>query len=311
MKRILCILLICSHFLFGADYFKPERISLPIKMQTLVGETAINNVLMSYFSGTHEIDVDNIGTIVLTVNNIGIDIRGKDDVFFGYDLILASNFLSELSDIAGGAIRGEIPIQGAVSLRELQDAYVIVMNLGEVVDKILEHYHVTNVSIVSSLKNFFSQTNGAVELWKQKYSTLLDAYVNKLEKPLDLVIAEKELTLSIGEVEDNISLDLKLLLESEKQYFWIEKNDVDKLDVTINSNKNFQGLTLFLIYNDYSPTNFTGFIECPRLSEKSIRTVNLKDVCDDFSNISAKTIKMFFKLKTKHGGILQLEKTLK
>lgn len=62
MKRILCILLIYSHFLFGADYFKPERISLPIKMQTLVGETAINNVLMSYFSGSHEIAVVILGT---------------------------------------------------------------------------------------------------------------------------------------------------------------------------------------------------------------------------------------------------------
>lgn len=223
MKRILWIFLICSHFLFGADYGKPERSSLSVEMRTLVGETAINNVLMSYFSGTHEIVAKNVGTIVLTVNNLGIDIRGKDDVVFGYDLMLASDFQSELSHIAGGAIRGEMPIRGAISLQELKNAYVVVMNLNEVMGKILEQFHVTNLPIVSSLKTFFSPSNGVVELWRQKYSTLLDAYVNKLEKPLDLAIAEKELTFSIGEIEDNIAVDLKLQLESERQYFWIEK----------------------------------------------------------------------------------------
>lgn len=311
MKRILWIFLICSHFLFGADYGKPERSSLSVEMRTLVGETAINNVLMSYFSGTHEIVVKNVGTIVLTVNNLGIDIRGKDDVVFGYDLLLASDFQSELSHIAGGAIRGEMPIRGAISLQELKDAYVVVMNLNEVMGKILEQFHVTNLPIVSSLKTFFSPSNGSVELWRQKYSTLLDVYVNKLEKNLDLSIAGKELAFSIGEIEDNIALDLELQLESERQYFWIEKNDVNKLDITVNSNKDFQGLTLFLIYNGYAPAGPGGAIECSRLPEKVVRTVNLKDVCDDFSNIPAKELKMFFSLKAKHGGILQLEKTLK
>lgn len=223
MKRILWTFLICSQFLFGADYSKPEKSSHSVKMQTLVGETAINNVLMSYFSGTHEITVEKIGSIVLTVNNLGIDIRGKDDVVFGYDLVLASNFQSELSHIAGGAIRGEMPIRGAISLLELKDAFAVVMNLGDVIDKILEQHHVTDFPIVSSLKSFFSPSNGGVELWRQKYSTLLDAYVNKLEKPLDLSVAEKELTFSVGEVEDNVALDLTLLMESEKQHFWIEK----------------------------------------------------------------------------------------
>lgn len=311
MKRILCILLICSHFLFGADYFKPERISLPIKMQTLVGETAINNVLMSYFSGSHEIAVDNIGNLVLTVNNVGIDIRGKDDVVFGYDLVLAPNFLSELSDIAGGVIRGEMPIRGAVSLQELKDAYVVVMDLSEVVGKILEQYHITNSPIVSSLKSFFSPSKGMVELWRQKYSTLLDAYVNKLEKNLDLAIVEKELALSIGEIEDNISLDLKLRLESERQYFWIDGLVKNSDVLNICSNKDFKLLkSTFQIMPNHS---LAPIVErCKGENNDYQQCFDLRNLCKEdlyriTHSINANDFTIGVTVRTKQGGIVTVD----
>ena len=311
MKRILCILLIYSHFLFGADYFKPERTSLPIKMQTLVGETAINNVLMSYFSGSHKIAVDNIGNLVLTVNNVGIDIRGKDDVVFGYDLVLASDFQSELSNIAGGVIRGEMPIRGAISLLELKEAYVIVMDLSEVVGKILEQYHITNSPIVSLLKSFFSPSKGMVELWRQEYSTLLDAYVNKLEKPLDLSIVEKELDFSIGEIEDNIALDLKLQLESERQYFWIDGLVKNSEVLNICSNKDFKLLkSTFQIMPNYSLVPIVE--KCKGENNEYRQCFNLYDFCQEdlfriTQSINAGDFAIGVTVKTKQGGIVTVD----
>lgn len=311
MKRILWIFLICSHFLFGADYGKQERSSLSVEMRTLVGETAINNVLMSYFSGTHEIVVKNVGTIVLTVNNLGIDIRGKDDVVFGYDLLLASDFQSELSHIAGGAIRGEMPIRGAISLQELKDAYVVVMNLNEVMEKILEQFHVANLPIVSSLKTFFSPPNGTVELWRQKYSTLLDAYVNKLEKPLDLAIAEKELTFSIGEIEDNIAVDLKLQLESERQYFWIDGLVKNSNVLNICSNKDFKlSKITFQIMPNHSLVPIVE--KCKGENNEYRQCFNLYDFCKEdlfrmTQSINAGDFAIGVTVKTKQGGIVTVD----
>lgn len=309
--RILCTLLICFHFLFGADYYKPKKSSLSVKMQTLVGETAINNVLTSYFSGTHEVDVERLGTIALTVNNLGIDIHGKDDVVFGYDLVLASDFQSELSNITGGVIKGEMPIRGAISLLELKEAYVIAMNLSEIMGKILDQYHITNPLIVSPLKTFFSPSNGMVELWRQEYSTLLDAYVNKLEKPLDLSIVEKELDFSIGEIEDNIALDLKLQLESERQYFWIDGLVKNSDVLNICSNKDFKLLkSTFQIMPNYSLVPIVE--KCKGENNEYRQCFNLYDFCQEdlfriTQSINAGDFAIGVTVKTKQGGIVTVD----
>lgn len=231
------------------------------------------------------------------------------------EYIQLSQDLAEWKRVLAGDLfrmsRGEMPIRGAISLQELKDAYVVVMNLNEVVGKILEQFHVTNLPIVSSLKTFFSPSNGTVELWRQKCSTLLDVYVNKLEKNLDLSIAGKELTFSIGEIEDNIAVDLKLQLESERQCFWIDGLVKNSDVLNICSNKDFKlSKITFQIMPNHSLVPIVE--KCKGENNEYRQCFNLYDFCKEdlfrmTQSINAGDFAIGVTVKTKQGGIVTVD----
>mgnify|MGYP003536969781 CR=1 FL=1 len=316
MKNFILTLLLCIGFIFGSDYEQEEIKTATVKMQTLVGETAINNVLMSYFAGKHEIPIKDLGNITLIVNDIGIDIQKKNEMVFGFDMVLTSDFQSEISNITNGLIKGHINIDGAISIQELKNAYIFLLDLNEAIETILFKYGISDAEIVLAIKKFFSNVDNKIELWKQEYSTLLNTYANKGAELLDITIVDTpKLILSVGEISDNISVDLELKIQSEKQYFkldgWI--NDPDKL--YIKSNKEFQLLEIkYIIMPDYSLLVLEE--SCANIPLFFLKNVNVYEICSVEAwkiknSIRSRNFIIKIKLRTLHGGIILLKKELR
>lgn len=316
IKKIVMTIAISIAIIWAADYDKAEKKSASIKIQTRVGEVAINNVIMSYFAGKHEIPVDGLGNITLVVKSMGIDIQGEDKIAFGYDMTITSDFLSEISNISNGLIKGEIPFKDVIIVREssLNDAYVTVMSIGKTLDAIFSLAGITNNSITSTIKKFFSNIDGEIELWKQEYGVLLNSYVSKSEQLLDISVKNVEMSYSIGKVEDNVEINIKMDLESEKQYFWIDGEYSDNENMTFNSNKEFWGRESKLLYGvktGHPPIEVFRSIECENIPAGKIFSFNIKDACGDKPQRLISSMKTNFRVQTKHGGILIIRRNLK
>lgn len=315
MKKIVLTIVISIVALWADDYDKVEKKSASIKMQTRVGEAAINNVIMSFFSGKHVIPVKGLGNIILIVNNLGIDIQGKNKVVFGYNMTITSDFLSDISNKTNGLIEGEVPFKDAIMVREsdVNDAYITVMSIGKTLDLIFSLAGITNNTVVSSIKDFFSNINGEIELWKQKYSSLLNNYIKQSEPVLDISVKNVNLAYSIGEIDDHVEINLEIDLESEKQYFWIEGKYNDYDNMTFNSNKEFQGRESKLLYGvmiGHPPMEVFSSIECENIPIGKIYKFNIKEACGDKPK-SISSLRTVFRVQTKHGGILEIMRRLK
>lgn len=280
-------------------------------MQTLVGEAAINNVLMAHFAGTHKIPVNGLGNITLTVNNIGIDIQNKDDIVVGYDLVITSDFLSDISKISKGVIKGEIPFKNAITIREsnFKDAYIAVMTFGNILESILSLAGITDNVISNSIKSHFVDINGEIELWRQQYSVLLNNYVNNFGKKLDLSATNVDLSYHVNGNDDNIEINLKMDIESEKQYFRMEDNK-------LFSNKKFSilDITLFSYGHQLFGSSYQLNLvrECSKLNMESGENnlIDLTKACWVDSDVNYTRLRMVIRVKTMHGGIVSLEYTI-
>lgn len=315
MKNFILTLLLFIGFIFGSDYEQEEIKTATVKMQTLVGETAINNVLMSYFAGKHEIPIKDLGNITLIVNDIGIDIQKKNEMVFGFDMVLTSDFQSEISNITNGLIKGHINIDGAISIQELKNAYIFLLDLNEAIETILFKYGISDTEIVLAIKKFFSNVDNKIELWKQEYSTLLNTYANKGAELLDITIVDTpKLILSVGEISDNISVDLELKIQSEKQYFKLNTANKDLKNLQISSNKEFKLLEInFLLISNLFQTPVTK--SCKNKSLEYALKFDFYKACfenDEIlqSNILASYSVLQLKIKTKYGGIITIHKEL-
>ena len=236
---------------------------------------------MARFGGRHALSVAGQDNIILFVNKLGIDIQGKDEVVFGFDLEIGNNI-----------VKGDIPVRGAFSIRQLADAYVVLMNLNDVLEDVLTGYGINSLPIKSAVKTFFSSADGKIELWRQKFGALLDNYFNNLEKKYDLFVAdEPNIELLIGDKPDNIAINLEMVIKSEKQYFWVD-------NMILSSNKKFELM-------DIVKKTSTGSSKplCMNLSSDDNNQVNLKNSCSIKSNDL-----YLLRIKTKHGGIINFLK---
>ena len=303
--------------------------SAVIKLQTQVGETAVNNVLKAYFVGKYVVPVKDKGNINITLNGdkFGIDIQENDDVVFGYDLTITSDFQSSLSQISGGRINGELNINGAISAKTVKrtienavektkNAVVVLLDLNSVVEKILNKHGIKEVPIMSAIKDFFvkkeSQIDGKIELWRQDYSTLLNAYVNKVENNFDLRITDMNLGLALE--NDNIVVNFEVVIQSERQRFWFEGEFSDYANMTLKSNKEFQVLEACLV-NDLHKIGADicalALMKCSNVPEdrKILYNYNIRELC----GTPPKTAYLYgyFRVKTQHGGILLFSRRIK
>ncbi len=329
MKKIILTIAFVVATLWADDENNNSRIkSAVVKMQTLVGETAVNNILKAYFAGKHEISVKDMGNITLTLNDekFGIDIQENDDIVFGYDMTITSDFQSSLSNISGGRISGELNIKGAISAKTVKrvadnavektkSAIVILLDLNSAIEKMLNKHGIKEVPIMSAIKDFFlkkeAEIDGKIELWRQEYSTLLNVYINKVEAPLDLKILDVNLNLSLN--NDNIVVDFEAEIQSEKQYFWMEGNYKDFANMSLNSNKEFQLIEVDLVDDIHktgrNPSLFA-VVKCSNISKERRNFFNLKEVCGEFPE-KVPYLYGFFRVRTKHGGILLFSRRIK
>lgn len=285
MKKIVLLTFIFVSLLFADDYKTPSRESGTIKMQTLVGEAAINNVLTAYFAGSHKISIAGHDEVILVVNKFGIDIQGKNEIVLGFDMKVNDN-----------VIEGAIPIQGTFLVRQTKNAYVVLMNLGDAIENILTAHGVSTQPVKSAIKSFFSPFEETmVELWRQTYGALLDNYFNKLEKKYDLsVTKDPQIELLIGDEPNSLAVNLEMELESEKQTFILK-------DFKLVSNKEFEIIEI----------NFDGFdIKCLGATSDDYNQVDLK-YCPCFYNPQKMPSNHpIFKIRTKHGGIISIMKVI-
>lgn len=289
IKKIFAITMFSAALIMGA-----EVKSGTVKMQTRIGETAINNVLDTYFAKTYEIPVKGMGNISLKVNSFGVDIQGKNAVAVGYDMVITSDFLSQISNISHGLIKGEIPYKDAIMVREsdLKDAYVTVMGITNTLDAILSLAGITDNVITSSIKNALSNAKGEIELWRQQYSLLLEGYMKSAASNFDIEIKDVDLSYSVGDVADNVVITLKLDIESEKQHFWVGTVGSDKI---LYSNKGFRMLS-----GSYAGMLPLGF--CAESPKELTTAYNLTKGCaSDLVPYGT------FRIKAKHGGIITLK----
>ena len=293
--------------LFAEDYGKPLEASSKVKMQTLIGETAINNVLNAYFVGKHEIPVNGLGTVIVTVNNLGIDIQGKDDVVFGYDLTIVSDFSPEISKITGGLIKGSIPFKDAFSVQEVQKAYVTFMSLNKTLDAILASYGIKSDPVSRAIKKVFETSDGMIELWRQEYSSLISASLKDAVSSLDLSLVSRKLTYSVGGMADYIVIDLELNIKSNQQCFWMEGNFINSDKTFLASNNEFKVLKITYSAMEDFPIGYLS--SCTIYPKSNVRQIDLYEACsNDIGSLTAAlkygNIHLRFRLQTKHGGIV-------
>lgn len=291
MRKIALLIFIFTSSLFADAYSTPSRESGTIKMQTLVGEAAINNVLTAYFAGSHKISIPGHNDVSLVVNKLGVDVQGKNEIVFGYDMEIDNN-----------AIKGAIPIQGAFLIRQTSNAYVIFMNLGDVIEEVLTDYGISSQSIKSAIKSFFSPFEETmVEIWRQTYGALLDNYFNKLEKNYDLIVTKNpQIDLLIGDEPNSIAVNLEMELESEKQTFIVK-------DFKLVSNKKFEIIEMVM---DAFNSSY-GSRKCIGGTSNENNQIDLKKLCPYFYDLQQLlTPFVGFKIRTKHGGIITIIKNI-
>lgn len=300
--------------LFAKDDGNEQSKAFPIKMQTRVGEAAINNVLMTYFGGSHEILVKDKGSIELIIKNMGIDIQKNKEVVFGYDMTIVYTFMPEKSEIHLG---GNISIKGAISLKtvkrtienavdKVESAVVVLLDLNRTVEVVLNKHGITNVPVMMAIKEFFARKklliDDKIELWHQDYSSLLNAYVNKAETVLDLKITDMNLSLVL--VEDNVVVNYEADIQSEKQYFWIDGKYSDYVNMKIKSNKEFQLINVDVVNDLLYGVSHPGYsiADCFIISKQKNSFFYLNELCGTLP----KTANLYghFRVKAKHGGIL-------
>lgn len=331
IKKLLFFVIFFAAVLWADDNSDPGIKSAVIKLQTQVGETAVNNVLNAYFAGKHVIPVKDKGNITLTLNEnkFGIDIQEKDNVVFGYDLTIATDFQFSLmsGERVNGklSINGEMDVSGAISAKTVKqtidniveqskNVIVVLLDLNSIIEKILNKHGIKEVPVVSAIKDFFLKkemlVEGKMELWRQDYSSLLNDYINKVESNFDLKIIDMDLGLAFE--KDNIVVTFEVEVQSERQRFWFEGEFNDYANMTLNSNKEFQLLELDMVYDmahgETKPKEYS-LVNC---KETNIRTksVNFNEICGT-PRKKVPALMGFFRLRCKYGGIISFWKRIK
>lgn len=336
MNKILSVVLLCVGFVFADNFETSQKKSETIKMQTTVGEAAVNNILKAYFGGTHEIPVNGMGNITLTIKDMGIDIQNNNDIVFGYDMTITSDFQSTLSQLSGGHIKDNLNINGAISTKTVKrtvdnavektkNAIVVLLDLNSAIEKMLNKHGIKEVPVMSAIKDFFvkkeAQVEGKLELWRQEYSTLLNAYVNKLETPLDINITSMKIDLALK--NDCIVIGLEAKVQSEMQYFsflgWKENPEI----FHIISNKEFKLLKVefwTMIRHDQPSLMYVCRTSNFGKDDEYREDYDIYQYCTDYNSATAvghmkdfityNNIKMNFTVLTKHGGIVTIGKEL-
>lgn len=331
IKKLLFFVIFFAAVLWADDNSDPGIKSAVIKLQTQVGETAVNNVLNAYFAGKHVIPVKDKGNINITLNGdkFGIDIQENDDVVFGYDMTIAADFQFSLMSgerINGKlSINGEMNVSGAISAKTVKqtidnvveqskNVIVVLLDLNGIIEKILNKHGIKEVPVVSAIKDFFLKkemlVEGKIELWRQDYSSLLNDYINKVEDKFDLKIIDMDLGLILE--NDNIVINIEAEIQSEKQNFMLDGDYRDYAKITFSSNKEFEVIEACLV-NDLHKVGQKpcelAIAKCSNIPKGKHFFYNIKDMCGD----DPKTAYLFayFRVRTKYGGILLFWRRLK
>lgn len=165
IKRVLLAIAATVAVLFASDYEREQSKLVSVKMQTRVGEAAINNVLMSYFGGKHDILVKDRGSIGLDIKDIGIDIQENSEIVFGYDMTITYDFEPDMSNIR---INGNIPIKGAISTKvvkqaaddvaeKTENAIAVLLDLNRAIEEMLVKHGIDETPVIFAIKNFFEK----------------------------------------------------------------------------------------------------------------------------------------------------------
>ena len=240
-------------------------------------------------------------------------------------MTITSDFQSTLSQLSGGHIKDNLNINGAISTKTVKrtvdnavektkNAIVVLLDLNSAIEKMLNKHGIKEVPVMSAIKDFFvkkeAQVEGKLELWRQEYSTLLNAYVNKLETPLDINITSMKIDLALK--NDCIIIGLEAKVQSEKQYFTIEGWPNDAYNMHIVSNKEFKILNMsYHVLAYHSMVNPE--IRCQDLPSESNTDFNITNICDwnskwVQSSLTGKDCILRITVQTKHGGVITIEK---
>lgn len=326
IKKIIMTIAISIATIWAADYEKEQRMTVPVKMETRVGETAINNVLMTYFGGIHKILVKDKGSIELSIKNMGIDIQENKDVVFGYDITIVYTYMSEKPEVH---LNGEIPLKGVISSKnvketvenaedKIRNAIVILLDLNKAVGAILDKHGISEAPVMSAIKDFFAKkeflVDGKLELWRQNYGTLLNAYANKTEAALDIKILSVKSNLTLD--EDCVIVDFESEIQSEKQFFkfdgWV--SNPEKLQIV--SNKEFKIIKInYRLLPNNSMAIGSVLRSCKNIPSVSKKDFNLYELCSDEAESIKRSIEFHdfsidITVKTQYGGIITIEKML-
>ena len=326
IKKVLLTIASTVAVLFASDYEKEQSKLVSVKMQTRVGEAAINNILMSYFGGKHDILVKDKGSIGLDIKDIGIDIQENSEIVFGYDMTIAYDFEPDKPNIR---LNGNFPIKGAISTKvvkqaaedvaeKTENAIAVLLDLNRAIEEMLVKHGIDETPIISAIKKFFEkkekQVDGKIALWRQNCSTLVNAYVDKTENVLDLKILDVKLNLTLN--DDSVIIDFEAKVQSEKQFFrlegWVE--NPDKLHIV--SNKEFQITKInYRLWPNRSMVIGSVLRSCKNIPLEIKKDFDLYEICEEEPtsikySIEQRDFSMDITVKTKHGGIITIEKML-
>ena len=219
------------------DFSNQQEMIRPVKVQSNIGEAAINKILNHKLAKSYDVVIPNFGPLKITINNIGIDVQGKDKVVFGYEFQLDYNFVSGLpKELAGKVFLGEKRFSDEITVKTDALKIKTIINFDNTIDAVLDQYDFGPLK--TPIKNEFKKIFAPVDICVQEYSTIMKAYLErvsteKLEK-FDMYVKSYYVNVAVGDVVDNISVSFVANIASNNQTFSFDfKNGI------ISSNKEF------------------------------------------------------------------------
>lgn len=217
------------------DFRNQQEMIRPVKVQTNIGEAAINKILNHKLAKSYDVVIPNFGPLKITINNIGIDVQGKDKVVFGYEFQLDYNFVSGLpKELAGKVFLGEKRFSDEITVKTDALKIKTIINFDNTIDAVLDQYDFGPLK--APIKNEFKKIFAPVDISVQKYSTIMktflkEASTEKLEK-FDMYVKSYYVDVAVGDVVDNVSVYFVANIASKNQTFSFEKG-------VLSSNKEF------------------------------------------------------------------------
>ena len=310
MKKIILIFLSFVSIAFSVDFESSVEKNGLVRIQSDIGEAAINKALMYKLAKSYDVNIPNLGPMKITVNKIGVDIQGKDMVVLGYDLKFDVDISSVLPEAIRQPLVGEINYVDQITVRADVSELVTTVNFDKTIDALVASLNLgfLETPIKNQLKNIFKP----VDICSQKYGEMLTSYVKnaangKLEQ-FDMYMKNFNYKVIVGEKDNYVSIYLYAFIASKNQTFSFD-------GATLSSNKEFsiEKITYvpYIPFGEQKSCNLpsvpTGddgkpvFPEMiPYKTRVMVESYNLKEACNEskgFINVN---------LQTKFGGVTSM-----